>query len=574
MYPVADKELCIECHLCEKVCAANNNIDEKKIVGTYAAFNKSEDDRLASSSGGVFRLLAKKTLNAGGMVFGAAFNSKWEVEHIGIDSISDLPRLQKSKYVQSNTNGIFGKVKKEAESGRSVLFTGTPCQCNALSLFLAKEYDNLIIADVVCHGAPSPLAWNKYLRSISDSDVKNVDFRDKKNGWKNYCVSIISDGNEDSASFWQNSYMKLFLGDLILRPSCYQCNSKFQNKSSDLTLGDLWGAEQIAPDMDDDKGLSLVIVNSKKGEAALREISQQLEIKAIDREEAFAHNPNIRSSCAKPANRDKVMKTIREKNDIDFDKLATKATKKSLITRAVHKAKRAAKKMINRLIELWKKSKTLALISKHEDRKFRKRLKNKGFTVLTPNCMAGLIYHRLGEPFNSPTINISMETNDFCEFLDNMDFYIAQDVYEYCANNPQVDYPVGIIKGNCENIPDIRINFVHYKTFEDGRAKWNERKKRIKRENTYVILCDVDDIYERDCNKAGFASDEALRKFESFQCNNKVLLTRDPNRQLEYAVYIEPKYGKPFPITYLNKNVFGLDRFEQKFDYVGFLNKK
>lgn len=210
--------------------------------------------------------------------------------------------------------------------------------------------------------------------------------------------------------------------------------------------------------------------------------------------------------------------------------------------------------MLKKLIYLWKHSKCLELIAKAQNKKFRKKFNNPDFTLLTPNCMAGLIYHRLGQKFNSPTIDLSIQTSDFCCMLENLDYYMSQDVVECTEQIDNVDMPVGIIKGN-EELPDIRINFVHYKSFEQGREKWNQRKARIIPENTYVIMCDIGDIYERDCSKAGYVSDDDLKKLESFSCNNKVLLTRDKNRNKDYAYYIKPEYKRAFPLVYMNRDI-------------------
>lgn len=230
--------------------------------------------------------------------------------------------------------------------------------------------------------------------------------------------------------------------------------------------------------------------------------------------------------------------------------------------------------MLNRLINFWKYSKALALITRLIDSRFKKRLNNTGFTILTPNCMGGLIYHRLGERFNSPTIDLNMQTSDFCAFLENLDYYLAQDVLECVDPKPSVNAPVGIIKGNGSDIRDIRINFIHYDSFDKAREKWNIRKKRIVPENTYVIMCDIDNIYEESPDKAGFAREEDLKKLEAFKCNNKVLLTRNKSCPKDYSLYIKPDYGRPFPLVYMNRDILGLNGFERHFDFVSFINKK
>lgn len=230
--------------------------------------------------------------------------------------------------------------------------------------------------------------------------------------------------------------------------------------------------------------------------------------------------------------------------------------------------------MINKLRTFWKYSKTLELITKILDKRFRKKLNNTSFTILTPNCMAGLIYHRLGERFNSPTIDLNMSTTDFCFFLDNLEYYLAKDVTQYLEKDTRISAPIGIIEGDGASIPSIRINFIHYDSFETGRAKWNERKARIVRDNMYVIMCDIDDIYEEDYQKVGYAKKEDLEKFEKFNCNNKILLTSNKNCDKEYSLYLKPDYNRPHPLVYMNRDILGLNGFERCFDFVSFLNKK
>ena len=227
--------------------------------------------------------------------------------------------------------------------------------------------------------------------------------------------------------------------------------------------------------------------------------------------------------------------------------------------------------MLDRLIRIWKYSKLLEIIINVEDRHFRKKCTNSSFTLLTPNCMAGLIYHRLGEQFCSPTIDLNMQNSDFLKFVNNIDYYINQNLIEYKPSNEK--YPIGILKGDTEE-NDIRINFIHYVSFEDAKEKWERRKKRIHKDNMYVIMCDIDDIYEEDYRKVGYLSDRDLREFEKIECNNKVILTRDKERREPYFKYIKPNYRRLFPLVYMNRDLIGLNGFEKYFDFVSFVNKK
>lgn len=227
--------------------------------------------------------------------------------------------------------------------------------------------------------------------------------------------------------------------------------------------------------------------------------------------------------------------------------------------------------MLAKIKKLYKNSGIFKKVDEAQNKYYQRNLTNHNFTLLTPNCMGGLIYHRLGERFNSPTIDISMQTHDFMVFINDLDYYLSKDIEE--TDNMGLPYPVGLISGDDEH-EDVKVNFVHYENFDRARAKWNERKTRVNKDNLYVIVCDLDDTYEADPHKAGFITDDDLALFERFPCNNKIMLTRDSKRPQPYAHYIEPLYGKPYPLTYMNRDIMGLNGFEKHFDFVSFLNKR
>ncbi len=223
------------------------------------------------------------------------------------------------------------------------------------------------------------------------------------------------------------------------------------------------------------------------------------------------------------------------------------------------------------IVNIWKDSAALKIITKIENAYFRRRCKNRNFTILTPNCMAGLIYNRLGMRFCSPTIDTSMEIDDFIRFASNLDYYLGQDIIELVDNN--LECPVGVILGETP-AENVRVNFVHYPSFEAGRNKWNQRKTRVVKDNLYIIVCDIDDIYEKDYHRVGYLSNNQLTRLENISCQNMALLTRSRERKQSYAHYIRPNYRRPYPLSYMNRNVFGLNGFESHFDFVKFLNYK
>ena len=241
----------------------------KKEYITYAAYSKSEEIRISSSSGGVFTHLAERVLSNNGVVFGAMFDENFNVVHNYIDSADELKKLRGSKYVKSKTGNSFKKAKEFLDMGKNVYFSGTPCQIAGLKAFLKKDYDNLITQDVICHGSPDPKVWRKYIDYIQSEcgvSAEDVFFRHKSTGWKDYSITIdLADGDRLTQKASENRYMKGFLKNIYLCDSCYNCRFKGDNYFSDITLGDFWGIENVLPGFSDDKGVSLVLIRSAKG---------------------------------------------------------------------------------------------------------------------------------------------------------------------------------------------------------------------------------------------------------------------------------------------------------------------
>ncbi len=284
LYPIIAKDKCIDCGLCESVCPMLGSVEkERPWSSIYAAYANDDALRMDSSSGGIFPLLAKSVLDKGGVVFGAAFDSNLDVHNVMISTEAQLKELQGSKYLQSNTEETFILVWQQLDAGIPVLFSGTGCQIAGLKRFLRKDYEQLLTADVVCHGVPSNKVWRRYLReqeALNDSAAKNVHFRDKSKGWKAYSVIVeFENGKKYEKPFKEDPYMRLFLRDICLRPSCYDCRFKTPFSLADITLGDFWGIQKYLPEMDDDKGCSIVVVHTPRGEDALDRIRPSIVIK-------------------------------------------------------------------------------------------------------------------------------------------------------------------------------------------------------------------------------------------------------------------------------------------------------
>ena len=306
LYPIVKKADCIDCGLCEKVCHELHPFEERKPQKVYAAINKDEEIRLKSSSGGIFYLLAEKTIAEGGVVFGARFDDQWQVVIDYTETMEDVKAFMGSKYVQARMETAYTDAKRFLTEGRKVLFSGTPCQIAGLHHFLRKSYDNLLTVDIICHGTPSPKVWGRYLDEVVTAGrkaINDVQFRNKRNGWKAFSFTMGYNKDEQTVSLCshhqQNHFMRAFLRDMILRPSCYQCQAKNGRSHSDITIADFWGINTEIPDMDDDKGTGLVLVNTDKGLSALD--WSKTNHKETTAEVAVRHNPAYsRSVSAHP----------------------------------------------------------------------------------------------------------------------------------------------------------------------------------------------------------------------------------------------------------------------------------
>lgn len=273
-YPRVDVDRCIECGLCEKVCPELSPL-QPVASSACAAYNLDEAVREESSSGGVFTLLAEKVINEGGVVFGARYDSSWEVFIDGVDRLDDLALFRGSKYVQARVGDAYRSVETKLRAGVPVLFTGTPCQVAGLLHFLRKPYERLLTMEVACHGVPSPKVWRGHLdelgkKKFAGKKIADIKFRYKYDGWKGYrLLYAFRDGPSYSVGRDKDPYLRGFVSSLYSRPSCQHCSFKHGASGADLTVGDLWGSEHIVPNMEDGKGLSFVCVNTDKGKQAL-----------------------------------------------------------------------------------------------------------------------------------------------------------------------------------------------------------------------------------------------------------------------------------------------------------------
>ncbi len=305
---------------------------------TYAAYYEN-DLRQASSSGGIFSLLASKF----DIVYGVAMTEDCYGARF-VRAEGDISALRGSKYLQATVGDTYKDVKQDLEAGCAVLFTGTGCQVSGLKKFLNKDYENLFCVDVICHGVPSPDLWEMYVKhqeQVRGEKITTVNFRCKEQGWKNFGMK------ENQVFIPKNTdpFMQMFLRNYCLRPSCYQCKAR-DKKFSDMTLADFWGIETVAPELNDDKGISLIIVRTEKAAGLFEEIRADLKIKEVSYEEGIRQNPCEYTSVKRPPERNTFFKDM---NSMSFEKLSKKYVNLSFLRKVKRKIKRILVKLSKKI---------------------------------------------------------------------------------------------------------------------------------------------------------------------------------------------------------------------------------
>lgn len=309
LHPQIQKDNCVNCGACEKACPViNKNPKGKESIQACSVFSKNDNIRISSSSGGLFYTVAKYIIENNGIVYGAAFDKDLYLSHKGVDSVEDLCLLQGSKYIQSDIKLCFREIKKHLATNRPVLFCGTPCQVEGLLCYLKKPYENLFTLDFICHGVPSPKAWQEYIKyqeKVFSSKACSTYFRDKSNGWLSFSSKVeFVNKTEYLEVHYKDTYMKAFLQNISLRKSCYDCKFKSVNRNSDITMGDLWGIKNILPHITDDKGVSVAFVQSEKGKYLLEQVKDFLWLQEISADLAIANNSAMIKSVYEHSFRD------------------------------------------------------------------------------------------------------------------------------------------------------------------------------------------------------------------------------------------------------------------------------
>lgn len=388
LYPQVDVLLCIDCGLCEKVCPVISRNDLHEPLKVYAAKNRDTEKRELSSSGGLFIALAEQVIADGGAVFGVVFDDHWEAHHVVATTTEGLQPMMRSKYIQSRTENTFVEAEQYLKQGLKVMYTGTSCQIAGLKRFLRKDYTNLLAVDVICHGVPSPGVWRRYLEELLENklqsvqsvvtdkklvlnfslksmpEIADISFREKHRSgydWQKFGFVIwqksTSKANKNSVlsayKFVENPFVRGFLHDIYLRPSCYACPAKGGTSGADITIADYWGIWNVRPNFYDSSGVGLAIIHTDKGLQVFGAVNFNAEETSL--EEAITKNKSYWRAVSQPQCREAFFLAFSEKQHIEA--IVSRLLYKSIGQRILTKAKIYTKRSLQLLLRIIRKKK-------------------------------------------------------------------------------------------------------------------------------------------------------------------------------------------------------------------------
>ncbi len=297
LYPVIDAHICIDCGKCKQACQIHSLTQREGIQPlVFAGKNKDEEVRARSTSGGMFSVFAQEIIENEGAVYGVAFDERFHILHERAETTQGYEKFLGSKYAQSKIGDVYKRLKKDLLEDKQVLFSGTPCQIAGLTAYLGKlaESENLILCEIICHGAPSPLMWQEHIAFIEKerkSKVIGYKNRSKVAGWHAHNEHFfLENGKNEYKSKLSQNHKDLFYAHLTIRPSCYQCAYTSFPRIADITIADYWGIELCMKDFDDNKGTSLLIINTAKAERFFERVKDKIELRESNLEDAFRDN--------------------------------------------------------------------------------------------------------------------------------------------------------------------------------------------------------------------------------------------------------------------------------------------
>lgn len=342
IYPEINRDLCIECHLCEKVCHFQSRTNYSNEHKAYAAVTKNQEILMNSTSGGIFTTIALEFIKDGGYVAGSIYDENFNVVHIVSNKVEDVYKMQGSKYVQSSINDTYFQIRKLLLKKEKVLFSGTPCQVDGLYGYLQRDYDYLYTIDIVCHGVPSNKMFQDYLKNVckNNEKINDIKFRDKGQTWGTFGYIYLKNKNgkkKIKINSGVSEYYYLFSQGSVFRDSCYSCKYASKQRPANLTIGDYWGIETVESKllkrkgMDVKKGISLIISNNSKGNSLLDMVRNSFYIYDSTFENVSKFNYNLKKASSLPQNRNHILEYYSKNGMSEVMKLVQKNMKKEHI---------------------------------------------------------------------------------------------------------------------------------------------------------------------------------------------------------------------------------------------------
>lgn len=336
-YPQIDKDVCVNCGLCEKVCPIDKALEVPAEQKAYAAVHKDAEVLAKSTSGGAFTAIADAVFAQGGIVYGAAMLDDMQVKHIRTSSKDDFEGLRSSKYLQSDTGTTYQMVEQDLKQGKTVLYSGTPCQIDGLKNFLGKDYENLYTVDIVCHGVGSQAYFDKYMDFAREryGKIKALRFRSKEYaGWSCGGVVVVVDTSDCLKKIpyrdFDNYYYSYFLSGDIYRKSCYTCKYANTKRVGDFSLGDYWGVEALNLPLRTENGCSLLLVNNQRAMRLLDELDSLDRVETTV-EQAAHCNKQLNEPSKLPDSRAKRVKEFESLTGEDIQKIYLKTHRKTVV---------------------------------------------------------------------------------------------------------------------------------------------------------------------------------------------------------------------------------------------------
>ena len=346
LYPNVNENTCVYCGVCVKLCPVNSDkLTESNCIEAFAVKHKDSNVIFNSSSGGIFTALSDKILENNGYIIGADFDDDMNLVHTTTSTTEGRDRMRGSKYIQSNTVGIYKAIRDLLNEDKPILFTGTPCQAAAVRKAFPNK-DNLYIVDIICHGVPSPEVWKKYVEFIEKKYKKKLTFFSFRNkslsGWRKYSAKLtFDDKTEILHNDYTGSFIELFRYDVCLRPSCTECNFTSMNRQGDITIGDFWGIENTIPEISDNKGISAVMINTEKGKRLFEQIKDKINVYPTTQKDIAKKQPNLSVSSSYS---NKASSFKQDLNSMPFEKILKKYTRVGLKRRIIDTIKKFLKR--------------------------------------------------------------------------------------------------------------------------------------------------------------------------------------------------------------------------------------